>query len=539
MVNQMKIDTHGKKSYLITLISYFCISLIIYRIPLSVIDPCSTTISGDLVLPMSTENYIKQFYPLWNDHLSTSNWITISRLPLYYPFLPIIYIFQINPINFIEVLWVITETLAGMAVFFLSFYVLRKTHSKIGKNILTFASFISGFIYMFNPYILQLSHHITLKLGYSLFPLYILFLLLSFEENKLSYLVFSAFLLTLLSSTPHYTVFGLASLFFSTVFFSITEKRINCITIFFKIISLYILFSAYWLIPFILATIQGEELSPTYLLTKETVNMLSRNANLVNVFQFYTGWTVDKLFANPPIAILSPDILNVIRILVTFVSLFSLFHIRKNKYVIFFSLILLIFVPFAGGTKIFPELYYWLTFNFSFGWIFRAPEKLIVFIVLSISALLAFSFKDLAKNLQKKIIRPHLLLLAILVVLISVSNWPLLTGDFNGDLTPVTVPDSFFAVNHRISHSGDFKVLWMPKYWGKTSEWNKGHATSAFDEVISIKPTYQVTGPIKVYYFYVLGIYYGPYSVLAENRTENLGKYLSPCLLYTSPSPRD
>jgi len=202
---------------------------------------------------------------------------------------------------------------------------------------------------------------------------------------------------------------------------------------------------------------------------------------------------------------------------------------NKNKYLMFFSLLLIICIPIASGTRIFSDIYYWLVFTFPVEWILRSPEKLIVLIILPTSILLVFSFTEALSKLQKKTSKAHVLISIILILLISLSNWPLLTGDFAGDITPVMIPNEFSVVNSFFSISNNSKVLWMPRYWGRSANWNPGHATSIFNELVSIKPTYHIEGdPLKVYYFYTLGVYYGPYSVLSKNHTNYLGKYLAP-----------
>ena len=81
----MKNNTQNVKILYILFI-YLIISFIIYRIPLFNFEPFYTIISGDLVVPQSIVTYLKQFYPMWNDHLSTSNWVAVSRFFLYVPF---------------------------------------------------------------------------------------------------------------------------------------------------------------------------------------------------------------------------------------------------------------------------------------------------------------------------------------------------------------------------------------------------------------------------------------------------------------------
>jgi hypothetical protein len=518
-----------KKKNVFAVIIYFSLSMIIYRVPLLSTDPNISVISGDLVTPGSLENFIKQFYPLWNDNLSSSNWVTVSRLFLYAPFLITIQFLNISPLQALNILWIFTETIAGMSMYLLSSYILQKTREKRNINLIETAAFVSGFLYMFNPYVLQLSHHITLKFVYALFPLYILTLLLSFTRKNNFALLFSALFLTLISSVFHYAIFGLILLLVYTLFFIYDKRKLEPVFTFLKTVVTYALFSAYWLIPTVLATINKTELSPTYILTTESVDLLSNNAGILNVFQLYTGWSLDAFFVNPPFPIFSPALLGTIRLLITVFALSILLSNNKNKYVKLFSLILVISIPISTGSRGFSDFYYWIVFSFPFGWVFRSPEKLIVFVLSSISILLAFSFVKTVTKLQIKRSRSRILFTSTLIILMCISGWPLLTGNFNSDIEPVIVPNEYTIANSYIQDFDDVKVLWMPKYWGRSASWNPNHATSIFDDLFSAQPTYYISGdPLKTYYLYTLGLYYGSHSLLSKNNTDNLGKYLAP-----------
>ena len=99
----------------------------------------------------------------------------------------------------------------------------------------------------------------------------------------------------------------------------------------------YLLFSSYWIIPALFAYFNKIKLPLSYAVTRESVDLLSRNADLSRVFQFFTGWTSNEFFASPPYSIFTSDLLSVIRILVTLFALSVILFKIRNKYTEFFS----------------------------------------------------------------------------------------------------------------------------------------------------------------------------------------------------------
>jgi hypothetical protein len=452
--------------------------------------------------------------------------------------------------NLLVIQYVLIEIIAGVSMYYSAYQILKINNVKSG-NSRFLGALISAIVYMTSPFIIQRSHHTFILIAYSFTPLTMYFLIKGLYDKKLRYFIYSAFFWSVASGDPHWILLDaiiLLGYFAYDVVLSITKKNFTkqknfYISSFVILITCYFLFSAYWLLPLLASTeYRDNALQPSYILGKDTVQMLSEQSSLINAFQFKTYW-LEKQGYTPIPEYLSNPLIQEISIISGFlpiiIGLLGFAIKPKNKFMIFFAILTLTSILLSTGTREFiGTLYLWIIFKAPFssvyGWMLRSPQEFISLSILGNSFLVAFTIETIT-NVDKTVnsILKKVPALVVIVMLLSTffASWPLFTGDLNHDLKPVEIPKEYYSANQWLeTQGGNFKVIWMPKFESKDAIWNLGHGSDIFDDEFSDRPTYFVYShpAFENYYSYVLGIQRAPNSVLLQNKSEYIGKYLQP-----------
>jgi len=452
--------------------------------------------------------------------------------------------------NLVVIQYILIEIIAGISMYYSAYQILKINNVKSGNNRFL-GALISAIVYMTSPFIIQRSHHTFMLIAYSFAPLTIYFLIKGLHDKKLRYFIYSAFFWSVASGDPHWILLDaiiLLGYFAYDVVISITEKNFTkqknfYIISFVILITCYFLFSAYWLLPSLASTGYTDNvLRPSYTLGKNTVQMLSDQSSFINAFQFKTYWLDKQGYAPIPEYLSNPLIQEIIIIcgfLPIIIGLLGFIIKPKNKFMMFFAILTVTTILLSTGAREFiGALYLWIIFKAPFssvyGWLLRSPQEFISLSILANSFLIAFTIETIA-NLDKTMnsILKKVPTLVITVIILSTffASWPLFTGDFNHDLKPTEIPKEYYSANQWLAtQGGDFKVIWMPDFGSKDAIWNPGHGSDMFDYEFSGIPTYSIYShpAFKNYYSYVLGLQQAPNSVLLQNKSEYIGKYLQP-----------
>ena len=527
--------------HLLVIIFYLITSLFLYRKLLFKSGIKYTLLIGDLSLPATIKGYIKLYIPMWNDLLSISNWISLSRLFIFFPFLVLGWFFNLTPYNLFLILLIFAETIAGISMYIFSYYLLHrlfdKENEKISQFYISSVSFIAGILYMINPYVLQLSHHITLKIAYSFFPLFLFSIYYLVIQKNIKALIIFTLSYLLISSAYHYFFYGMPWILVILIYYLFIEKLyvFSSLKLFIKNVKkeikyllagifLFFVLSSFWLIPGFLIKLNSPDVGPAYILSDRMVEVLSKNAHLINVLTLSTGWTIKKHYSTLPY----------LYIFLFIIGIFSLIISKKNKKIyihsIFWISILLISTLFATGTKfIFAPIYKLIVLYLPFGYILRAPEKLITFVIIPLNILVGTTFLFIFSKLKNKLV--SYLSIFIAIILILYTGKPALTGDMNKDLVPVKIPEEYkITKNFLDEDKNEYKFIALPKYWCKTNYWNYPRICGAFDEIYFERPTYGTyfdgrNKRFRYYYLIVFGSYWIPYSLLILDETNSIYKY--------------
>jgi len=386
-----------------------------------------------------------------------------------------------------------------------------------------------------------------LWIGYALSPILFWFYISALKTNDdpCPYIVAASILWLLSAIKAHWIVYGpmllyswlvydgliaLASRDYETL--SRDLKRTLCVS------AIYGSLSAYWILPY-LSAMQMGSLGPTFLLSLETLRSLSGWDSLHTFTLQSIFWPVVQATPQQP----AFRILWISLGLVTPGLAFSaVILFPKDRLVRFFTILACVSAALTmglGGPLSF--LYRWLILESpiasEWGWLFRASGKWNVFLGLSYSFLVGNTVVWILERLASvNIVRIRLraprlsakTLRTLLVVLLSFSSllycWPALTGDLNGALSPVKVPDEILETNAWLEKKeGDFKVSWIPPLMSLPKwqlNWNKYPVTD-FYSLSSSKPSIGQWTPFSGRYYRFLYE-----DLLTNNRTSHMNRLL-------------
>lgn len=525
----------------------FFLSIVIFR---NLLISKGIIVNADLRYHNNLQDQFNWHYPTWNSHYSRR--ANFSQLPFYLLFFSIAFLLGFDTTKMLILAFIFIETLTGVSMYYATYYLIEKTYKKLRIQ-KVIASALSGIAYMWSPYIIAQVTHRYIRFAYALAPLILIFLIKGFDTKKRKYFVFSAFLWFLASGDPHWIVYGPVLLFsyifynflfeFSNIKFNKTE--LTKLIVFYMnslivLVGCYLLFFAYFLIP-----ILGLGGASSYY-SKSLFGY--DNAILINIFRFRVNWAIFERY-HPIPAMVSIAIQTSVLLFSFVLCIFGILALvlRPNKYVLFLGVLLIESIVLTAGVNFIKPLFLWLAFDAPlhtlYGRAFRTP-KIHQFVILSASCLSSFTVIEIMKigriagiKLDNRNLDSIISLLVTLFLMASIllSSWPLATGDVNGELRTANIPEEYKIINSWLDEDEEenYRVLWIPKYWGREAYWNEGHRTGDFDDIYSSKAT--ATPLSGIIYHFAMGIYFPLYppqsdtlSVIYHNKTNNIGKILAP-----------
>ena len=561
-----------KRRWLVVFAFFLALSFVSFREPLLQTDPRYFELSHDLEVPMYLDNIFASYGAQWNPHQSIANLVKVYQIQLLLPFLAVGWVARPPPMSLIELILVGAQVASGFNTCYASYVLLARSFPD--KSRLCFlASIVSGLFGMFNPLWASDPRHVNTRLTFAFIPLLVLTLVLGFSQKRYRYIVGAAFFWSLISGSIRIIVAGgilLAWFFILYSLADIIQRRgslagiVQYLRLAIVMIGTYIFFTCFRILPTALGLFTGRAAEPYPPIVEGAIKG-SYQSTLANMLRF----DVDL---NPrPFEPLPPFLNNPMTQLAFYILSFTVFSAcvasfylwKKNRDLLFLGSSLILFTALSTAVNPygFPgvrELFMWLMFGAPlsrrFFFLFRNPNMVRVLPTVFAALVLGFAVYWLLKQASRiKIPRFSralpIALIAIITLSIFTSSWPMLTGNFNGDLKPVRVPDQYFAVNDWLKETdGDFKVVWMPKYGG-TPFWSQ-NKIRRFEDISSSMPTYVVWGgpfsqrPIESYLKYLMSFNLKyRFDVTQANRTANLGKLLAPLnvryLIFNTRAPVD
>jgi hypothetical protein len=434
---------------------------------------------GDLTYPSTIIQYQKALFPLWNESTSVSNLESIDRG---FSLLLVLFVRLVGgEVDLLSKLYFfIPLFVSGITTAYLTKYILHKVYPERRPN--TLAIVVASFVFMISPWVLEQVQAPFFWLSYAVTPGIILLAYRFFSERRLSFGIGLAILLTLASTTPHYTLFSFLITFFAWLcthiqfqfgefkgliqslqqrHFSALVKNIKInwgfkkylkdLKLWVLIVVVFIALNAYWIVMTIFLLVNGS-ITPGYVFTPYMLQLFSSNANLQHVFsgtdQWISWWPgqysdfIKSLVVTATIAL--PAIL-----------LIALGLAKKGKGDLRLLYILIgiwiVGVFFSSADK--NPVYIWLAtgspLSSAYGWLLRVPGKIsfLLWPAYAVCAgLVMQSAYSYCSSKKKSVLRKKMLVLTVVAgLLIASSGYAVLKSDdyFNYYYAPVKVPAAY------------------------------------------------------------------------------------------------
>lgn len=175
---------------------------------------------------------------------------------------PLYYWLLVAPLGFFG--GVVLEKVALVFLLILAGLSMLALCRRLGFNL--YLSLIPSVFYMFSPvmYSRIVAGHLPIAFGYALMPLFVAFLLKSFDSHRFRYsnIIIAGILFSLVSEHP--MLMGCAFmvlLLLSLIEFFSTDKKLYVFRVFLTILGIFILLHSFWLISFVVKCIQGEQIT--------------------------------------------------------------------------------------------------------------------------------------------------------------------------------------------------------------------------------------------------------------------------------------
>jgi len=541
------------KRYTIAALLFFTVvSILIFREPLFNGDPHSIELVGDLAVPTNLDNFIQDYFPTWSDQFSKSNLIMVSRYVVYLPLFGIARLFSIHPMTLVEVFWVITGIIAGFGAYLAAFSLLRREFKNTSINIIFAASLLAGFFYLWNPFFAKESRHMLIRFSYALLPLVVLACVIALEKVKFRYLCLTAVAWVFIASGPRWSIFGgiilLLALIYVVVYHRVfTIKGVARLVGKAAIIGIiFAILSSFWVVPTIFSSpVTGIE--PDYVVSADKIQRVSPY-NFTDIFLFNLR---NEFLPNRPHAF-NPEISTITSMGIFFTLLkillpviaFGILIFRRSVHTLFFTGVALVFmlVLAAGSNNVLWNIYQWWVLKApwadTLGWVLRATFYLFPFYMFSFTMLLGIATTWILTKLFRKTLIRELatgLVIALTLTAVVFTSWPLLTGDFNGELEPVKLPETYFSANQWLAGEDGGKAVWFPKYEVTNTTWRQGRLTKWIGDLSSALPTYFVSlsgsnrRPNAIFFEFISSIHARwKTDVLQSRKTDEVGQLLAP-----------
>lgn len=412
---------------------FFSVSIILIAIILffeSLFQPGQVVFS-DIDFPFNSHTYLEEIFGLWNGKWNTTSMLNIPRLIIVLPSFLLASLFKDNGSIFLKLFILQQSIISAFSIYLLSKRLVSVYYGKAFDIYKVFALIFGSLLYALNPYFIYRIQHIYLLVGYSFFPLVILYFLKVFDHKFQSIVIPSysaisanvyyenyrdifilSLLVTISSAAIHYFFYSVLAL--GIIFFLIITKylffknqqaflyRKNVIIAIMKKLMIFILvfalLSFYWLSIYIGSILVGAEASQHNINEIDTYTMFSRNSDIVNVALLDSYWW-KMTTESRGIGFYIGGAIIIIVIAVGAVS-----HFKSHHMITLLTILGSLMMLLATGVKypIIRNVFLLLCRLPFFGNVFRDPNKLIGLLAVSYSVLFIFGIETLVGLLKNK-----------------------------------------------------------------------------------------------------------------------------------------
>lgn len=486
----------------------------------------------------------------WDEYLSGPA-LGFDYLTYRLPFWAVGELLDISVTQLLLIQRIILQVFGFVGAFLLSRDYIIRYHKTNRIAYIIIASALAGLIYGINPsFLIGDSFWLGIEFAYLSFPWIIwTFNKVVFDRNW-KYIFLCAILMSLNISEHFWTTAFPIFLFFyavsTTILFTIKHRKLTLFPIaaFGILIASFASLISYRLIGKI-TTISPYQLSQTLL----GLDVDWQNGTVQNMLRASTHLDLPFIYQTSNSYLSFLNSLMLLTVLIPFIALIAILLYRKNWIVNFYTALLGISIlPFFSGSP-FKGLHYWLFFSTPFAPSFRSWRVPDSFIAISLAVLIGFTIFYLLNRLSTyqtknkseyklKILNlrkyTYIFVIAGMFFLSTIYSWPLFTGDVNGMLKSVDLPQAYLEAHSFLDQQpGNFRTIYIPDFlysYGEGSGlkpfWSpeKG-AIEEFLIYPVAKPALPPLGWYSHFYFQTLSPRY--HSLLSNDDFASLSRFLT------------
>jgi hypothetical protein len=446
-------------------------------------------IQRDFNFPLSNDNFIKSYYPLWNDISSQSNIERLPRLVIYFPYLMLAQVgLEVSLI--LKILIISTYTFLSLTMFLFCRSLLQ--HFRIEVKGYSWISIGCAFILAYSPVGLHFGWEISL-----LFSLAALALLLYFILTKINSIYFpllATVALLLSAAHPFNLVMNIiiGTIFLLIVRMSRKDLRLVLVKTTLTFLSFIVMFS-WFLIPYLSDPTSSVEFGREAHLSQLVFLYVSDNDPLKIILLDRDQFTYTNTVPPDPFQ----SSFHYVSLSALVGIGFSIFFIKKRDWKIY-RVLLMFSAGFIictllsfGANGPLGEPYYALVSQSYFGWIFRSPLKFQLYQLFFIISLFTFSIASITEKLRKYNLES---IAGIIITFIFVGSSAYGIYDANTfTFKPIELPSEYFEINNMLKDTAtEFKILYYPIHPTRPTIWSQGHQIGNFEVKSSAVPTYEI-----------------------------------------------
>jgi hypothetical protein len=295
--------------------------------------------------------------------------------------------------------------------------------------------------------------------------LFSIYYFLRFIDDKKNHYLIIASLFTLIAATLLQYLLISFFLLFLIVIFKYNSKRAYLGYVLYLL--LFILLNLFWMGNYVLA-------NKFFSIDYYKVSVQSSILPSLDPIKFLKQFALINQGTNASISYFMTGFLSIrvfVILIFNTICLTSLFFIKKNKFIVIFSVLFLVCLQLSlGGDSL---VYVFLFKYMPFFEMFRSVDKFYAFINLSLIVLLAFAVRYSFERFKIK--RSIKILFGIILLLISIfTSYPLISGNLNGLISPFTLPsyyNNFYQYDiHKLKNiEGNIYVMPLPELFSQFS----------------------------------------------------------------------
>lgn len=460
-------------------------------------------IQRDFNFPYISENFVKAYYPIWNDISSQSNIENLPRALIYLPFIAMAAL-GLEVTLVLKTLIIATFIFLTAAMYLFGSNLLKRLNLSTGRyNLVPLGS---AFIFAYNPISLYFSQSISLIISLGALALLLYFILTKINSKYFPLYVTLALLLSI--AHPFNLIMNIL---IGVVFiFVIHLHNIRLRSLLFKggitTITFLLVFS-WFILPYASNPVSSIDLGRESMLSRPIFEDISENdpvkITLLERDKFRYVDTSPADFSSVLVHYICLAALIIVGLSANFYRKLA----NRTRYLLIFCTIGFVICTLLamGAQGPLGEIYYDLIAGSSIGWIFRSPLKFQMYQLFFIMPLFIIS----VALLKQRFLNNRKGNLVVFVIIISIFLGSSAYGIYHSNVftfKPIKLPAEYYEINDLLKsqHGLDSRVIYYPHYREIPTHWSEGHYIAPYEAKSSLVPTFRLSNN----YNYLIEVFY-------------------------------